>query len=48
VKRLPKSRSGKILRSTLRSIVDGTDYKVPTTIDDPVILFEIENEIGKS
>ncbi|MGH6815011.1 MAG: AMP-binding enzyme, partial [Hyphomicrobiaceae bacterium] len=41
VKRLPKTRSGKILRGTMRQIADGEDYKVPATIDDPVILNEI-------
>ena len=41
VKRLPKTRSGKILRATMRSIADGEDYKAPATIDDPAILQEI-------
>jgi propionyl-CoA synthetase len=41
VARLPKTRSGKILRSTMRAIADGRDYSVPSTIDDPVILDEI-------
>jgi propionyl-CoA synthetase len=41
VARLPKTRSGKILRATMRSIADGRDYQVPSTIDDPVILDEI-------
>jgi len=41
VPRLPKTRSGKILRGTMRSIADGEDYKMPATIDDPVILDEI-------
>ena len=41
VARLPKTRSGKILRSTMRAIADGRDYTVPSTIDDPVILDEI-------
>lgn len=47
VKRLPKTRSGKILRSTLRKITDHEDYVVPATIDDPVILEEIEIALGK-
>ena len=38
VKALPKTRSGKILRSTMRKIVDGKDYVVPSTIDDPAVL----------
>jgi propionyl-CoA synthetase len=41
VQRLPKTRSGKILRGTMRRIADGEDYKMPATIDDPVILSEI-------
>jgi propionyl-CoA synthetase len=41
VKRLPKTRSGKILRSTMQKIADGQEYKVPATIDDPAILAEI-------
>lgn len=45
VKRLPKTRSGKILRGTLRAIVDGKDYKIPATIDDPAILEEIESAL---
>lgn len=39
--RLPKTRSGKILRATMRNIADGEEWKVPATIDDPVILDEI-------
>jgi len=42
VKRLPKTRSGKILRSTMRKIADGQEYSTPSTIDDPAILDEIE------
>lgn len=41
VKRLPKTRSGKILRGTMRQIADGETYKTPATIDDPAILAEI-------
>jgi propionyl-CoA synthetase len=41
VKRLPKTRSGKVLRGTIKKIADGTAYKVPATIDDPVSLEEI-------
>ena len=41
VKRLPKTRSGKILRGTMRQIADGEEYRMPATIDDPVILDEI-------
>ena len=41
IARLPKTRSGKILRSTIRKMADKEDFKVPATIDDPVILTEI-------
>ncbi len=41
VERLPKTRSGKILRGTMKKIADGQEYKMPATIDDPVILDEI-------
>ncbi len=42
VARLPKTRSGKILRATLRKIADGESYTVPPTIDDASILGEVE------
>ncbi len=41
LKRLPKTRSGKILRKTIRQIADGEPFTIPSTIDDPVILDEI-------
>ena len=41
VDRLPKTRSGKILRATMRTIADGEPYTIPATIDDPAILGEI-------
>ncbi len=41
VKRLPKTRSGKILRATMRKIADAEEWKMPATIDDPLILNEI-------
>jgi propionyl-CoA synthetase len=41
VKRLPKTRSGKILRGTIKKIADGQEYTMPATIDDPAILGEI-------
>ncbi len=41
VERLPKTRSGKILRGTMAAIADGRDWKMPATIDDPAILEEI-------
>ncbi len=47
VARLPKTRSGKILRGTMRSIADGEDYTPPATIDDPVILDEITGVLGE-
>jgi propionyl-CoA synthetase len=42
VERLPKTRSGKILRGTIQKIADNEDYKMPATIDDPAILEEME------
>jgi propionyl-CoA synthetase len=47
VARLPKTRSGKILRGTIRKIADGERYTVPPTIDDPMILEEIAGVLGK-
>ncbi|HUS95319.1 MAG TPA: propionyl-CoA synthetase [Hyphomicrobiaceae bacterium] len=47
VPRLPKTRSGKVLRGTIRSIADGTEWRMPATIDDPAILDEI-TEVLKS
>ena len=41
VPRLPKTRSGKILRGTMQKMADSEDYKIPATIDDPAILDEI-------
>jgi propionyl-CoA synthetase len=46
VERLPKTRSGKILRATMRSIAAGRNYAVPSTIDDPAVLDEIEEAIS--
>ena len=45
IKRLPKTRSGKILRGTIRKIADKEDYKMPATIDDPTILDEITQSL---
>jgi len=45
VKRLPKTRSGKILRGTVRKIADNEPYKTPATIDDPMILEEIKADL---
>ena len=47
VERLPKTRSGKILRGTMRNIADGKSWTPPATIDDPVILDEIEQALTK-
>jgi propionyl-CoA synthetase len=41
VARLPKTRSGKILRGTIKKIADGDDWQMPATIDDPAVLDEI-------
>ena len=45
VARLPKTRSGKILRGTMRRIADGTEYSIPPTIDDPATLDEMEEAL---
>ncbi|MES9973376.1 propionyl-CoA synthetase [Candidatus Thiodiazotropha sp. LNASS1] len=45
VKRLPKTRSGKILRGTMVKIADGQEWKMPATIDDPAILDEISSSL---
>jgi propionyl-CoA synthetase len=47
VERLPKTRSGKILRGTMKRIADGLEYKMPATIDDPAILGEIEDALHR-
>ena len=48
IKRLPKTRSGKILRGTIRKIADKEEYKTPATIDDPAILDEIKQNLIKN
>jgi propionyl-CoA synthetase len=45
VKRLPKTRSGKILRGTMKSIADDKTWRMPATIDDPAILDEIAGDL---
>ena len=47
VKRLPKTRSGKILRGTMKKIADGQPWTMPATIDDPAILDEIAEALAK-
>ena len=44
VQRLPKTRSGKILRKLMRSIVDGENFQIPSTIDDEAIIDELNHE----
>jgi propionyl-CoA synthetase len=46
VKRLPKTRSGKVLRGTMRKIADGAEWATPATIDDPAILDEIASTLA--
>ncbi len=48
MQRLPKTRSGKILRGTMRSLADGQEYRMPATIDDPAVLDEIQAALGKA
>lgn len=47
VQRLPKTRSGKILRKLIRDIADGKDFQIPSTIDDAAIIDEIRTEFKK-
>ena len=47
VRRLPKTRSGKILRGTMRKIAAGEEFKIPATIDEPAILNEIADALGR-
>ena len=47
VPRLPKTRSGKVLRGTVQKIADGQEYKMPAAIDDPAILDEISTALDK-
>jgi propionyl-CoA synthetase len=47
VNRLPKTRSGKILRKLMRSIADGDPFQVPSTIDDATIIDEITEVLKK-
>ena len=48
VERLPKTRSGKVLRSTMQKIADHRDYKVPATIEDASVLFEIAEALTEA
>jgi propionyl-CoA synthetase len=45
---LPKTRSGKILRGTMRKIADGEDYQTPATIDDPAVLSEVSEVLMRA
>ncbi|MEK9828701.1 MAG: propionyl-CoA synthetase, partial [Rhodospirillales bacterium] len=45
VERLPKTRSGKVLRGAMQKIADSQTFKMPATIDDPIILEEIEEAL---
>jgi propionyl-CoA synthetase len=45
VNRLPKTRSGKIVRGTIKKIADGVDYRIPPTIEDATVLDEITENL---
>ena len=47
VERLPKTRSGKVLRGTMKRIADHQEWKMPATIDDPLILEEIDDSLAE-
>ena len=44
VKRLPKTRSGKILRKLIRTMLDGKEFQIPSTIDDEAIIGELKEK----
>jgi propionyl-CoA synthetase len=46
VNRLPKTRSGKIVRGTIKKIADGVDYRIPPTIEDATVLDEITQNLS--
>ena len=46
VEHLPKTRSGKILRGTMKKMADGAEYRMPATIDDPAVLDEIKEALS--
>jgi propionyl-CoA synthetase len=46
VRRLPKTRSGKIVRGTIKKLADGKDYRIPPTIDDPAVFDEIAADLA--
>jgi propionyl-CoA synthetase len=46
VRRLPKTRTGKIMRGTIKKIADGNDYQIPPTVDDPEIFNEIRADLA--
>jgi propionyl-CoA synthetase len=51
VKALPKTRSGKVLRGTIRSMADGQDWRLPPTIEDPGVLDDFRDileEMGRT
>src|SRR5205823_4517669 len=48
VERLPKTRSGKILRGTMRRIADGEDYTMPATIDEPAIIAALGEALAQT
>ena len=45
VQRLPKTRSGKILRKLIRTIIDKKEFQIPSTIDDENIVYELQEKI---
>ncbi len=48
VQQLPKTRSGKILRRTIRCIAEGESFQTPSTIEDPRVLDELSDTLGRS
>jgi len=48
VKRLPKTRSGKIARNTLTALLNGKSFRIPSTIEDPTVYDDLRKELSKA
>jgi len=48
VKRLPKTRSGKVLRNTLTALINGKRFNIPITIDDPTVYDDLRKELSEA
>jgi propionyl-CoA synthetase len=48
VKRLPKTRSGKVARNTLTALLNGKSFRIPSTIEDPTVYDDLRKELSKA